>query len=238
MKKDTKGVALSVRKLLTKQKIDALSKSAQKAIYANAHGDLDTLRLDIRNSVRHVFGDHSECKDYLCDKVGDVSEKHELDEIMNCGAHHHIYGSLNILLSKIHLLIDNETSNRAELFMSILARFNMGKRLNLIQRDSFNTRSYLTGLRYNSGFTWHSQSWKKYMEASPGKHFKAYMKGEDETQRKRKSLIREAPKCRKKLKVDHENQHDYGSNIAEVHMNEEHLQKEIDKLAERLQVKK
>lgn len=235
MKKDTKGVALPVRKLLTKEKIDALSKTAQKAIYANAHGDVDTLREDIRNSVRHVFGDHTECKDYLCDKVGDVSKKHELEEMIKCGAHHHIYGSLNVLLSKIHLLIDNETSNRAELFMSILARFNMGKRLNLIQRDSFNTRSYLTGLRYNEGHTWQREPWKKYMGESPGKHFKAYMNKEDEAKRKRKCVFRDVPKCGKKLKLDTENQ-DYGSNIAEVHIEEKDLHEEIDKLIERLQV--
>lgn len=136
-----------MRKALTKTKIDELVQTAQKAIYVNAHGDIHTLKTDIRNSINHTFGNHSSCKAYLCSNVGDVT-KDEIPELQRTGGHHHIYAALNMLLAKAHLLIDNETNNRAELFMNILARFNMGKRLNLIQRDSFQLRSYLSGLRY------------------------------------------------------------------------------------------
>jgi hypothetical protein len=56
--------------------------------------------------------------------------------------------------------------------MSILARFNMGKPLNLIQRDNFQIRSYLTGPRYNKGEEWHLSSWKKAFKKKPWKNFK------------------------------------------------------------------
>lgn len=84
-------------------------------------------------------------------------------------------GALEGLLRKAHKLIDNETNNRAEIFMAILARFNAGKRLNLTQRGSFETRSHLAGLRYNKGVEWHYDPWKDILSQSPGSHFKKYI---------------------------------------------------------------
>lgn len=56
-----------------------------------------------------------------------------------------------MLLRKSTQLVDNETNNRAELFMSILARFNAGQRLHLTGRRSFQSRTEMTALRYNQG---------------------------------------------------------------------------------------
>ncbi|CAH1375544.1 unnamed protein product, partial [Tenebrio molitor] len=153
MKTDIKGVPLSIRKLLTKDVIKCLTDTAQKAIYANAHGDVAQLKDDLRNSIFHVFGNHQKCTVHMCDKVGDVANDRTA-VLTETGANHHLYAAIHNVLLKANMLIDNETNNRAELFMSILARFNMGKRLNLIQRDSFQIRSYLTGLRYNQGEEW------------------------------------------------------------------------------------
>lgn len=135
IKNNIKCITLPARKLLSKEIIDELMTSVQMAIYANIQ-EPETLKSDIRASIYHVFGSHLCCKSYLCTNVGDTS-KDRMNEVMESGLHHHIYGAMNQLLTKAHLLIDKETNNRAELFMSILARFNMGKRLNLIQRDSF-----------------------------------------------------------------------------------------------------
>lgn len=79
----------------------------------------------------------------------DVTEK-----LKTSGAHHHIYAALNLLLKKADLLIDKETSNLAELYMSILVRFNMGKRLNLVGRNSFEMRACMSGLHFNDKFAW------------------------------------------------------------------------------------
>lgn len=43
-------------------------------------------------------------------------------------------GALENLLCKAHKLVCNETNNKAELYMSLLAKFNCGKRLNLTQK--------------------------------------------------------------------------------------------------------
>lgn len=59
--------------------------------------------------------------------------------------------------------------------MNIIARFNMGKRLNLVQRGSYERRAYASGLRYNKRFIWHSSPWKKVTGGSPGTNFKKFM---------------------------------------------------------------
>ncbi|KAF2883607.1 hypothetical protein ILUMI_22574 [Ignelater luminosus] len=148
IKNDIKGVAVEARKLLTKDVIEKLGTAVQKAIYANAHGDVTNLREDIRNLVKHVFGNHE--------------------------------------ASKSHQLIDNETSNKAELFMSILVRFSMGKRLKLVQRDGFQTKCYLTGLRFNEGTSWHAAAWNNYMSSDPPKTLQTYMQTQKARTDKRK----------------------------------------------------
>ncbi|KAF2889887.1 hypothetical protein ILUMI_16286 [Ignelater luminosus] len=126
IKKDMKSVALETRKLLTNQRIKDLTRNAQKAIYANAHGDISQLKHDLQNSVPCSFGNYSKCQTYLCNHVGDTASDN-MSQLVSSGGHHHIFGSLNLIVIKSSQLIDNETNNRAELFMSLSARFNMGK---------------------------------------------------------------------------------------------------------------
>lgn len=105
----------------------------QTAIYAN-YQDVNNLKSDIRNTVYHVFGNHSSCCSYLCTNIGDTTHD-RTQELTVSGLHHHIYGAMSQLLTKAHLILDKETNNRAELFMSILITFNIGKRLNLIYKN-------------------------------------------------------------------------------------------------------
>jgi hypothetical protein len=50
-----------------------------------------------------------------------------------------------------------------------------GKRLNLIQRGSYERRVFLSGLRYNKSLKWHSSPWKDFTKHSPGQHFKTFI---------------------------------------------------------------
>ncbi|KAB0790356.1 hypothetical protein PPYR_15279, partial [Photinus pyralis] len=238
LKSDTKNVALATRKLLSKDTIGALVKFAQKAIYANSHGDIATLKSDLRNSVKHVFGNHLECVEYLCSETKEeIGDKYQT--LISIGGQHQIYAALNSILSKSELLIDRETNNRAELFMSVLARFNMGKRLNLIQRDSFQTRSFLTGLRYNEGSTWHTEPWKQCFKDSPGKNFQKYMEKEEKKATKRKSLASTST-VRKRTKFTHEGSssgppRDYGPDFASIEPRKDALDEEVRRLVQRLE---
>lgn len=51
-----------------------------------------------------------------------------------------VLGTVDLLTRKTHLLIENENNNAVERLMNIIARFSMGKRLNFIRRNSYNTR--------------------------------------------------------------------------------------------------
>ncbi|KAB0790406.1 hypothetical protein PPYR_15226, partial [Photinus pyralis] len=147
MKTDTRSVSLSARKLLKADKIKDLQSIAQKAIFDNAQGDIGSLIEDLGNGPLHTFGQHSHCKDYYCTKVGE--ETLEIKAATSSGLLRLVQGALNMVIRKAHSLIDNETNNRAELFMNIVSRFTMGKRLNLTQRSSYNIRADLSSMRYN-----------------------------------------------------------------------------------------
>ncbi|KAF2887951.1 hypothetical protein ILUMI_18222, partial [Ignelater luminosus] len=65
------------------------------AIYANAHGDINRLKEDIRNTVNHVFENHFNCREDICDRTGETVDERTPE--LNSGAHHHIYGALGQL---------------------------------------------------------------------------------------------------------------------------------------------
>ncbi|KAF2902710.1 hypothetical protein ILUMI_03489 [Ignelater luminosus] len=86
IKNDTKSVSLAARKIFTKDTIESLIKSVQGAIYANAHGDINRLKEDIRNTVNHVFENHFNCRDDICDRAGETVDD-RTPELTNSGAH-------------------------------------------------------------------------------------------------------------------------------------------------------
>lgn len=239
IKKNTHGVSLDARKLLTGQKIGELVAFTKKCVYLNNKGDINRLKTDLGTAICHVFGDHSKCANHLCNSP-QQNTTNQMLQVKHCGLHHHLYAAVNLVISKAALLIEYETNNKAELFMSLLARFNMGKRLNLIQRDSFQTRSYITGLRYNKGSTWHASPWKTRFCTSPGKHLKRYMSINTIVASKRKNSAK-PPESRKRLKFSEQKaqtcqQIDYGPNMAEIEMSETDLALHVDNLVQMLQV--
>ncbi|KAB0803297.1 hypothetical protein PPYR_00267 [Photinus pyralis] len=162
IKSDT-GISLAGRKLLTLLQIKKLTKRAKCSIYEHAKNgqNIELLQMDLINGLHHVYGDHSKCREEICNNIGDDSNN-KISQLKASLIYNHIKGSVNLLAKKAHLLIANENNNAAERLMNIVARFNMGKRLNLIQRNSYGTRVYLAVLRYNSGHNWSISAWKTY----------------------------------------------------------------------------
>ena len=66
-------------------------------------------------------------------------------------------------------LIDNETSNLAECYMSICTCCDGGKQINRIQSGSFEHRCYAAGLRVQNGSQWLGQTLSKITKEKPGK---------------------------------------------------------------------
>ncbi|CAG9771313.1 unnamed protein product [Ceutorhynchus assimilis] len=174
LKNDT-TIAAAGRKYLTVNAIKDLENIGTKAIYINAHGDVDNLKTDLENGPYHVFGNHLTCNPLYCQCIGDFSNK--VAEMEIAGIFNRITTVLQrIVVSQGHKLIDNETNNRAEMFMSLLCKFNAGKRLNTIQKGSLQTRAYLSGLRYNKGADWQSSTWLDSRPTVPGTAFQSFVR--------------------------------------------------------------
>jgi hypothetical protein len=78
-------------------------------------------------------------------------------------------------VKKADMMFDNETNNRAELFMSLVAKYNAGKRLNLTMKGSFQSRCSLAAMQYNQDPNWHLNSWRKIVKRSPSKRLKKFV---------------------------------------------------------------
>ncbi|KAJ8909749.1 hypothetical protein NQ315_014018 [Exocentrus adspersus] len=141
IKKDT-SINVEERKLLTINHIEKLTRRAKCSIYEHSQTEENNVQLlkeDLQNGINHVFGDHSKCREGICNIVGDQSNN-KVPQLKSSSIYNHLKGALDLLARKAHLLIENENNNRAERLMNIVARFNMGKRLNLIQRGSYERR--------------------------------------------------------------------------------------------------
>lgn len=152
-----------------------------------------------------------------------------------------VLGICENLVKKANALYNDDTNNRAELFMSLLAKYNAGKRLNLIMRGSFQTRCHLASLQYNKGPDWQGSVWKHIVKKSPGRTFTKMLR--------RKKYIRqyksryEKLKCRKSLFstqciLRKGQNHDYGKNAEDAEWSEDDMRKECDRVIEKMQVYK
>ncbi|KAF2882521.1 hypothetical protein ILUMI_23657 [Ignelater luminosus] len=145
------------------------------------------------NGLYHVFGDHTACREGICNSVGDTT------------------------------------------------RFNTGKRLNIVQRGSYERRVHISGLRHNHKFQWHYSPWKKVTGQSPGKYFKKFMTSSTQKDEKAKARIRllfdkETPPPKKpKLKRTNnepckEKYIDYGPDATEPDEDDVVIQQEVDRI--------
>ncbi|XP_063238957.1 uncharacterized protein LOC134540255 [Bacillus rossius redtenbacheri] len=131
------------RKLL-KQSIPRLTAAARGAIRhcADEGETVDDSISDLKNWPYHVFGEHAQCRNYFCQKV---ESNENLKIITNAKLLDEITALVSRLEQKAPRLIKNKTSNAAEFYMSLLAKYNCGKRINLGQRGSFQRRCYVAG---------------------------------------------------------------------------------------------
>lgn len=151
------------------------------------------------------------------------------------------------MIRKAHLLIENENNNRAERLMNIVARFNMGKRLNLVQRGSYERRVHISGLRHNHKFEWHYSPWKRVTGQSPGKYFKQFITNntqKDEKAKARKRLLFDKETSSQKLpKLQRSNNKpckdkyiDYGPNATQPDEDDVVIEQEVERIVKNLQV--
>ena len=90
---------------------------------------------------------------------------------MNPQLHHDIQVQLSRLIGKAEQLIENQTTNLAESWMHIRAKFDWGKFINRSQSRSWEHRCMGAGLRQNLGREWGPLAWKEITKSSPNKVF-------------------------------------------------------------------
>lgn len=225
------------RKLL-KQSIPRLTAAARGAIRqcADKEETVDELIRDLRNGPHHVFGQHAECREYFCSKTD--STEH-FDILMKSKLFDEVTALVNRLVLKAPRLIKNKTSNAAEFYMSLLAKYNAGKRINFSQRGSFQRRSYIAGLQFQKGYPWELSPFKSVTGRSPGHTHKKLIKHRSRLlkarKRRRLEYTNDIPAKRAKLSFPPDA--DYGPDAEELE-DAEGLQQKCSEFLISLQITK
>jgi hypothetical protein len=199
---------------------------------------LNNLRHDIKNSVHHIYGNHTQCSDFCrakkesapvddivrqgpsgmaedvaedggtadivpsvlgsqmsywtegCDDVSLKESRLSGDLITaDLTADTSMLRDISMLLDRVankaDRLLGNFTSNLAECWMSIRAKFDGGKVINRCNRGSWHARCFGGALRYNLGSEWSPTAWEKVSGTAPGLHFDGLFKN-----RQRQTAIR------------------------------------------------
>lgn len=109
--------------------------------------DNTVMAADLRNGPLHVFGVHGNCKDYYCNINGSEKKEENLVEDLKKNAPE-VWALIYAANEKIALKagrLSNETTNVAENFMSVINKFNCGKRISLGKAGSYQRRVHVAG---------------------------------------------------------------------------------------------
>ncbi|CAB3249485.1 unnamed protein product [Arctia plantaginis] len=151
--KDTK-YSLPMRKMVTTQRILAIRKviccaiKKHKAETLELGERINKLYTDISNSCNHAFRHHTKCLDHYC-----RSEKKNEDLVLrvkNSAFWAKIQYIVGIVAAHSRSLINDCDSNAVEQFNCIIATFVGGKRTNLVQRQTYQSRCAAAVVAFNT----------------------------------------------------------------------------------------
>lgn len=126
---------------------------------------------DIMNMRYHIFGDHAKCKSYFCAGAKD-NEINLVPKIMKLPIWTAIGNALQRPAVLSPSLVQKQTSNAAESFMSVACRFMEGKRKNFGQRYLYNLRISAAVLSYNESAYWAEKAMEYLYNRSGGPAWK------------------------------------------------------------------
>lgn len=101
------------------------------------------------NSPYHVLGQHSKCDTYFCNKKK-FDENNWVKHAEMSGMMIEINNIVNRLVINSGSLIVDVDNNICEQFNSIINKYIGGKRINLSQRNAYNTRIEAAVVAFNS----------------------------------------------------------------------------------------
>lgn len=111
------------------------------------------LQQDILNIPFHIFGRHLRCKSYFCDP-SKAAEPDTVAKMMTCSFWEPLQLALRKIANESYSLMENQTSNVSENFMSVANKFMEGKRKNLGQKGLYRHRILAAVFSYNNCSYW------------------------------------------------------------------------------------
>ncbi|KAJ8875932.1 hypothetical protein PR048_023840 [Dryococelus australis] len=171
------------KKILTQKRIKYIQRRIRHLIteeFRKENPSVVTLKNYIRATPYHVFGNHTDCRQEICNKAN-ISSVSELDTApRNFLAR--IISITGNFAAKGDSLVPNLTSNSAETYMRLVARFSDGKQF-FSTRGSYNTRCYGVALSFQHGSSWIHNAWKRKVGKNPGQRAKRLVtkKGENKS---------------------------------------------------------
>lgn len=237
----TKSHPLSARKDLAAV-IPRLTQAARSAISSveKEGGGVALLRQDLSNGPSHVFGDHTNCRTSYCRRQ-DVGEENKVPFLKQSNVWSEIRKALDPLISKADRLTRNVTTNQAERFMGLVAKFTGGKRQDYTKRGGYQRRCLAAGLSHIKGSSWHISPLKRLFGHSPGRICKSTFTVRQKNVRTR----RERLEARRGLNFPQDRRRrkrpaaagpdaDYGPNAAEPDMSDEQMTRGKEEVLARL----
>lgn len=107
------------------------------------------LAKDLQNSPLHVLGQHNKCDDYFCNNKK-TCEVDWVPQAIQSGMLMEINKTTNRLVFNSKSLIVDVDNNICEQFNSVINKYIGGKRINLSQRNSYNTRVEAAVISFNT----------------------------------------------------------------------------------------
>lgn len=232
---DAKKIPLDERSKIAKDLIRIRTGIKCAIIYNKKQNNHWTkLREDILNVVRHVFGEHSNCKEYFCDKTN-TKHGNRYEQVLKMVCYDPILKAINRAADLSESLIYALTSNPAECFMSVAAKYTEGKRKNFGQRFLYTLRMIGAVFSYNESTFWATEAFRMIKGYFPTDMWLAQSKkGEKSRQYKPKAY-----KVSRPLKFPtyaHAGDWDYGSNPQQWDLPADVMEKKIEEKRIELQI--
>jgi exodeoxyribonuclease (lambda-induced) len=120
---------------------------------------------DILNIPNHTFGRHDNCKQYYCKRRG--TEPDLIPQVESMATFVLLKEAISRVANLSESLIEKETSNIVESFMSTVAKYLEGKRINLGGKNLYNIKISTAVLSFNTSSFWGLDAYKLAFGKSP-----------------------------------------------------------------------
>jgi hypothetical protein len=230
---------------ILKSKFGRFGLAARSAIISNSRNQTSclnptsskTLADDLTNMPLHIYGSHNNCNDSFC-KRKDVVEPDHYTTTKGKLIWPAIRNVCNLISNKSNRLIYNQTSNICESFMSLVAKYLGGKRINVSQKYGYNIRVLSALFAFDKGSFWLTEIFK--LVRSDIIPLQWSLRSEEvkklrERSKAYKKNARLQPKPARKAQLD-DGQNDYGMHANDADMSEQELKQLVSSLRASLQV--